>query len=410
MTTRQKIEIKLSELRAKLSELAALEQPTADQITQLTETRTSYETAEAQLQAAIVAEPETRETETETLDAETRERLALLKKAKVGSFLRACIEGRTLSGAEAEVRAACGGGEEHEIPLAMFEPEPEQRAVTPAPAADTQQQQRPIQPFIYSRTAAAFLGIDMPSVEPGAPSYPVLTTATAAGMKAAGAVSAETAAAFTISTTTPKRATGSFRVRYEDLAVFPGMEEALRRDLPLSLANIVDQQILAGSGVAPNITGLLKSLDDPDAPANESTFQSYVADLSNQLDGIYSNEIEELALLVGLKTYAHMSAQFAADDSPTNAVAFLKSQLGGLRNAAADWISAPNGNVQQAVVRRGTRSMMAVCPLWSGIRLIRDEYSAAAKGEVSVTALQLLGDCVILHGSAFRQIAFKLAA
>ena len=90
----------------------------------------------------------------------------------------------------------------------------------------------PVQPFIYKEGVAGFLGIDMPQVGGGTASHPVLTTGTPAGMKAKGAAADETVAAFTISTSTPKRVTGSFRVRVEDMALFPQLEDSLRRDIP----------------------------------------------------------------------------------------------------------------------------------------------------------------------------------
>ena len=106
-------------------------------------------------------------------------------------------------------------------------------------------------------------------------------------MKAKGAAADETAAAFTISSSTPKRVTGSFRVRVEDMALFPQLEDSLRRDIPMSLANAVEEQLLNGDGVAPNINGLLQRLADPDEAMEKYSPVSYVSTIAGSLDGIH---------------------------------------------------------------------------------------------------------------------------
>ena len=51
---------------------------------------------------------------------------------------------------------------------------------------------------------------------------------------------------------------------------------------------------------------------------------------------------------------------------------------------------------------------MAAMPTWQGLQLIRDPYSQAAKGEVIVTAVMLVGDVVVLRGGAFVQDSFRV--
>ena len=51
----------------------------------------------------------------------------------------------------------------------------------------------------------------------------------------------------------------------------------------------------------------------------------------------------------------------------------------------------------------------AVMPVWSSLELIRDQYSAAGKGEVVVTGIMLVGDVVLLREDAFVQDSYRLA-
>ena len=329
----------------------------------------------------------------------------ILGKARLGNAIRAVIDGKPLSGAESELRAAFSLSGDHEIPHELFEPREakEKRAATDAPATGTQVNEQPVQPFIYKEGVAGFLGIDMPQVGGGTASHPVLTTGTPAGMKAKGAAADETEAAFTISTSTPKRVTGSFRVRVEDMALFPQLEDSLRRDIPMSLSNAVEEQILNGDGVAPNIDGLLKRLTDPTAAATKDLPGTYVGTVAGSLDGIHGYTLGDLRTLAGKATYRAMAANYF-DSTAVSVASYLDAATAGVR--MSDRIPDVASNVQPGIIRLGMRPMCAVSVVWGGVTLIRDIYSGAASGEIVVTALQLIGDVHVLRAGSFAEVSF----
>ena len=406
----QKLEIKSVEIRGILSELAGLDSLEEDQRTELKEKTTELRQVEEQRVAAL--EIETLEGEQaekrdalaagDVLDPEERERQEILGKARLGNFLRAVIDGKAVQGAESELRSAYGLSGDHEIPHELFEAR-EARAATDAPATGTQVNEQPVQPFIYKEGVAGFLGIDMPQVGGGTASHPVLTTGTPAGMKEKGAAADETAAAFTISTSTPKRVTGSFRVRVEDMALFPQLEDSLRRDIPQSLANAVEEQILNGDGVAPNINGLLQRLTDPTAASTKDTPGSYVSTVAGSLDGIHGYTLGDLRTLAGKQTYQAMAANYF-DSTAVSVASYLDAATAGVR--MSDRIPDVASDVQAGIVRLGMRPMCAVSVVWGGVTLIRDIYSGAASGEIVVTALQLIGDVHVLRDGSFAEVSF----
>ena len=212
MLRSQKLEIKSVEIRGRLSELAGLDSLDEDQRTELKEKTAELRQVEEQRVAAL--EVETLEGEQaekrdalaagDVLDPEERERREVLGKARLGNAIRAVIDGRPLQGAESELRSAYGLSGDHEIPHELFEP----RAATPAPATGPVNE-APVQPYLYKETVAGYLGIDMHQAGSGTPSFPVLTTGTPAAMKVKGAAADETAGAFTVVTSSPKRVTGS---------------------------------------------------------------------------------------------------------------------------------------------------------------------------------------------------------
>ncbi len=409
MLRSQKLEIKSVEIRGRLSELAGLDSLEEDQRIELKEKTAELRQVEEQRVASL--EIETLEGEQAekrdalagdiVLDPEERERQDILGKARLGNALRAVIDGRPLQGAENELRSAYGLSGDHEIPHELFEPR-EARAATDAPATGTQVNEQPVQPFIYKEGVAGFLGIDMPQVGGGTASHPVLTTGTPAGMKAKGAAADETEAAFTISTSTPKRVTGSFRVRVEDMALFPQLEDSLRRDIPMSLSNAVEEQILNGDGQAPNITGLLERLTDPTAAMEKYDPETYVSTIAGSLDGIHGYTLGDLRTLAGKATYQAMASGYF-EATAVSVASYLDTYTGGVR--MSDRIPG-DSSAQAGIVRLGMRPMCAVSVVWGGVTLIRDIYSGAASGEIVVTALQLIGDVHVLRDGSFAEVSF----
>ena len=354
---------------------------------------------------ALASEAEQRAS-LEAVDPETLERRSLLKRAKVSDFVKAVIEHRPVTGASAEARAAFGCLSEHEIPLELFEPTDKQKAVTPAPAAGSRPLNvRPAQPYVYSRSTAGYLGVDMPTVEAGVPGYPVLTTGTPSGMVAKDGKATDTAAAITVLKSDAKRLTGAYVVRHEDMAVFPELEPALRRDIPMSLANTLDQQLLAGSGTSPELKSLLSQLTDPTANTTTEKFGTFISTITGLIDGVHAYELMDLKALVGMKTYEKMTETFAANTA-TSAADYLHDKIGGLR--ATKRIAKPASDDQQAIVRLGMEPMCAVMPVWGGVQLIDDPYTGAKNGQRTITAVQLVGDVLLLRSDAFKQVDFHL--
>ena len=183
MKQSQTLAIRASEVRARLNELAGVETLDDAQRTELDTLTGEYRDVEARYRAALTAESaelETREAGPPA-DPETREARELLGRAQVGRWVTAALRGRSVDGIEAETGAAfdCPGL----IPLELLGEARavEHRAITPAPSADTAVNVAPIMPAVFDRSAAAFLGIEMPTVAAGTASYPVLTTSVTRG-------------------------------------------------------------------------------------------------------------------------------------------------------------------------------------------------------------------------------------
>ncbi|MDE2772363.1 MAG: phage major capsid protein [Gemmatimonadota bacterium] len=411
MLKSQKLDVRATELRTRMSEIADAETLTDELGSELTELRRKLRDVDAQRVAALEVEAAEAEAAKRTAitdpKPEDRERHALLKRSHVGEFLAACIGGREVRGAEQELREAYSLTEPHEIPLALFEPR-EERAVTPAPTSGTDTMPQPVAPYVYQGTVAAFLGVEMPEIGSGTASLPVLTTATPSSALEKDADAPNTAAAFTIATSTAKRLSGSFTVRYEDMATFPQIEDALRADIPLSIANTMDEQVINGSGSGGDLNGLLNQLTAVNVGTDVVTWVSAVsAIVEHGIDGRYASEVGALRLLTGTNTNAKFYELFRSNTDGTLLATWCSSMLGGYRTSGR--IPDPSSDNQPALLKKGARSRDLAMPIWGGVRLIRDEVTNARQGQVHVTALQLVGDVHILRSGSIAEVSFHLA-
>ena len=203
MTPTQLIQMRMSEIREKVNDLATAESE-AD-ISQREKLSAELKAQEVELRAAIEADDDT--------TSESREWADVSGRFDLGEMFAGVLEHRSSSGAVAEVQKERGLAS-NAIPTEMLM---EKRAVTPAPA-DTGQTQSQITGFVFPQSVAAFLGIPSAIVPVGDATFPVLTSDPSAGVPAENADQAETTGAFTADVLTPKRIQASFFWSREDAA------------------------------------------------------------------------------------------------------------------------------------------------------------------------------------------------
>ena len=395
MTPKQKIELRLSEVRQRLNAIAGLEGDAfTDEIRgEAGKLQTEYADLEIRHRAAITAEAQDASLRggQDQGDGEGAELRGLIERASVGAIVGAALSHRSTEGATAELQRHYGLAG-NAIPLALLSERPvEQRAVTPAPD-NAGRNLGSIVPAVFPARLADFLGIDRPTVAVGDAVFPVLSTSAAPTTPTAGSPVSETTGAFTATALSPKRIQASFFYRREDAARFGGMDEALRMNLSEALGDKLDSQILAV---------LLTTLDAVTVSAEDS-FASYRKNLLyGRIDGTYAVQASDLRLVVGAPTLAHMSTKFLSGADSISALQHLEANTGGVRVSAH--IPAVDGdNQQSALVRLGMRRD-AVAPLWNGVEIIDDRVTKAGSGEIVLTAI-LLHNVGVLRADGFKEV------
>ncbi len=156
MTPLQTLEIRVSEIRSRLSSIGGMTDLTDEIRTELDTLKREYQDNESKRQALIIAgdKPPT-PIETRS-DAQGHELRRLLARGNVGSMVDSIIANRSYNGAEEEIRQHYGLAA-NQVPVAMLRDWGaglETRAVTPAPG-DVGQDQHEIIPYVFPMSVAA---------------------------------------------------------------------------------------------------------------------------------------------------------------------------------------------------------------------------------------------------------------
>ena len=424
MTTAQKLQLRASEIRARLSEIAGLaDDALTDEIRTETDKLTGeYRDVELRNRAAIVAEDAERE-EAETrgnldgADAETRALRDLQGRVSFGRYLQGFAHGEQLTGAErelAEHRGITTAG--NWLPWdALLGPAPavELRAdaVTPAPASGNPVNQAEIVQRVFARGAVARLGVAMPSVGVGTASYPLIGTGQSAEFKAKDGAKEAAEGEIEPNTLGPVRLQARVQFRVEDAMTTMGLESALREDLSRAISDQLDAQVV-GAGDA-RVRGFLATaahggLADYADPGDVVTFGAAAEQAARGVDGKYAGAESELSWVIGVASYAKLAGLIQSNDSV--------SATERLRRLLADFMASANvpaaaSNVQSGILAKlgaADAGMNAVAPIWEGLRLVRDEVTNAAEGKIAVTAVAL-HNFKVLRPAGFVRTKLKLS-
>ena len=422
MTESQKHQIRASEIRTRLAEIAGLTDDgmSAEIRTEADKLGSEYQNVETRHRAALVSEDtELRAAETgrggADEDAETRALRDLQRRVSLGRFLTAFADGAPVDGAEKEL-AEHRGLAANAVPWdCLLPPAPaaaELRVdnVTPAPASGNPVNQAAILQRVFARSAIARLGVMMPSVGVGQASYPVITTGQSAAFLAADGEKDAAAGVIGPNVLLPKRLQARMQYRIEDEMTTAGLDAALTEDLRLTIADQLDKQLIgAGSAqvrgfLATEANGGIPDYADPTAVV---TFAAAAEQAARGVDGIYAGSESECAWVIGTATYAKLASLIQSNDS-TSATERLRRILNDF--AASANVPAAASDIQSGILAKmgAADGMNAVCPIWEGLKLIRDEITNADKGQVQVTAVAL-HNFAVLRPAGFVRTKLKIA-
>lgn len=450
---------KVSEARVALNTYQADTKPDEVRAEKVTELSGNLNAAEGELRA------ECARLQVESQKEEPVKR-SLTERISLRNYVDRAARDRPFEGAEAEYNKEIGLDDRHVVPFAALLPtEDEARAdvVTPVAADSIQHPQAaPVLGRVFRNTRVAFLGARMPSVASGEPVFPVMLDTNAMGgfplpsaiasgagggpvsPMAEGEEIESVAAAFTGYMVSPKRISGRYTWRMEDIAKLP-IEGILRADLREMMGWQLDFQVLNGglaassnyfgayapsatwAGLATtnarNFSGIRAELPAPSGDGDSTValgFTEVLKIVSTGIDGLFANTHSDLRMLVGTETYKGMTQTFKESAGGTlldrSTWEYLRSigvsmeasgiipDVGEAADAGVHPAHGTTGKQEAIMTSRGSD---LVIPIWEGITMIRDPYTGAAKGETALTA-HMLANVQFLRKSAWRRLNFKL--
>ena len=430
MTTLQKLELRRSEIREKLSKLSSEDNLTDEQKTEIENLTTEFQDSEVRYRAALIAEGEKAQTKEFGTDGEGAEIRALRTRAPLKDYVMAASEKRSLDGPMAELNDALGvkivgsnGG--IVIPFSVFARERrqvpkdgEERAYTGTGAYSGGEVQRPILQELFGPGIFDMLGVRVDSVPTGASEWPLITGNVAPVQKKEGVAATDaTAATFTTASLKPKRLTAEIELTHELIASVVGVEEAFRMNLLDALKSKMQDLILNGAAptnaIPQNIEGFFTKLVGADLAAAEASAANYGKLHSLAVDGIHASMETEVTSVIGEETYQHAAGVYIAGSGESGSE-LLKRRSGGCM--ASSYIPATAAMKQKAILHAagpngGPMRGDSVAAMWegAGLEVVRDFYSNASVG-VTLTGIILWDAHTVLRSAAYKEIDIQIAS
>ena len=246
----QRLEIRSSEIRSRLGDIAATEGDLSEDLRgEMERLVNESKDIEIRRRALIVAGDVPPEPIEVRDDSQGRDMRQLLGRANLGAMLSDIAEQRSHDGAQLELA-------EHfklsarSIPLAMlrrFDDLPlETRAAATIPSTVNAMQNESLR-YVFPMSQSAFLGVSQSTVGVGDAIYPVLTSDLTVETPDKSVAGSETTAIFTAETLSPGRIQASLRYAREDRARFLMLDSDLRENLSMGLADGLDHQVIQGT-------------------------------------------------------------------------------------------------------------------------------------------------------------------
>lgn len=399
MLPSKKLELRRSEIRQSLAELANVETPSEDQIRKMGELDAEYRTKETQYRAALIAEDTERreagaELETRS-DKEWSDLMAGFEMRQVALFLD---EGRTFDGKTAEIvqeLRQAGGFRGVPVPWQALEIRAGETIAsgTPNPIST-----RPIIDRLFPDSVASRMGAQMISIDSGAVEWPVTTSSVTAGW--ADGELANVAGPTTYATTdramTPDHNLGiQMRISRKTLKQSgTALEQAVRRDMAGAMGQAMDQAVFLGTGANGQPLGVITGastygITDTDL-AGAPTWAAFRAAVVRFMTANAAGSPAAVRMMIRPEVWSDLDDTLISGTAVSEWERLTRNIPAGNIAMTTNGLAAPAGDPLESTALLTTNAG-GVAPIfvgaWGAVDVIRDPYSEAQSGGLRITAL-----------------------
>jgi len=400
MLASKRLELRRSEIRQSLAELANIENPSEDETRKMGDLDAEYRAKETQYRAALIAEDtERRDAGAELETRSDREWSEIMAGFELRQVALALDEGRTLEGQTAEIVSELrskGGYRGMPVPLEALETRAGETVAsgTPDPIRTA-----PIIDRLFPASAAARMGAQMVNVGVGELEYPVTTSSVSAGWAngETANVTGPTVYATTDRPLAPDNTLGiQMRITRKSLKQSgTALEQAVRRDMNGCMGEALDAAVFLGSGSSGQPTGVFSGASGwgitetaIDAAATWSAFRAAVVRF---MTANAAGSPGAVKLMIRPEVWAKLDdTQAFSGDAVTEWDRLVKNIPAGNVVMTTNGLAAPSGDPTESdallTTNAGGTAPIFV-GMWGAVDLIRDPYSDAQSGGLRLTAL-----------------------
>ena len=163
------------------------------------------------------------------------------------------------------------------------------------------------------------------------------------------------------------------------------------------MGNELDEQ--AFNGAAGELNGLLTQADDESVASAVETYTTGIARFGALVDGKHAYDLSDLRACIGSKTFALYAGVFAnSNKGEVSLFDYLRSALGSIR--VSDRLPGVSSSAQRGIVILSASAESPKIHVWDAMEIVRDPYSGAGAGKVTITATSLVSPLYIPHGVA----------
>ncbi|WP_185803972.1 phage major capsid protein [Pontivivens nitratireducens] len=407
MLTSKKLELRRSEIRQSLAELANIENPSEDEVRKMGDLDTEYRAKETQYRAALVSEDdERREAGAELETRSEKEWAEMASGFEVRQVALALDEGRKLDGATAEMveeLRSAGGFQGIPVPLEALET---RAGETLAGGVPDPIRTMPTIDRLFAGSSATQMGARMINVGVGEIEYPVATGGAQPGWAGSETGDVPGPQAYT-TVDRPMKPDNTLGVQMKITRkalkqAGAGLEQAVRRDMSAAIQQETDRAIFLGAGSGGEPLGIFPGASTygitetaVDAAASYAAFRAaavrfMTANAANSLSAVnlllrpeVFDGMDELISGLAISEWDRLVAKMGKVVLTTNG------------------ITAPAGGPpveSKALLTTTTNGVAPVfCGMWGAVDLIRDPYSDAKSGQLRLTALTTM-DVTVARG------------
>lgn len=408
MLTSKKLELRRSEIRQNLSELANIENPSEDETRKMSELDQEYRAKEVQYRAALVSEDEQRKEAGAELETRSeREWGELAGRFELRQVALALDEGRKLDGATAEMVEElrnAGGFQGIPVPLEALET---RAGETLAGGVPDPIRTMPTIERLFAGSSATRMGCKMINVGVGEIEYPVATGGAQPGWAGSETGDVPGPQAYT-TVDRPMKPDNTLGVQMKITRkalkqAGSGLEQAVRRDMSAAILQEVDRVIFLGAGSGGEPLGIFTGATAYgitetaiDSGATYSIFRDAAIRFmtANAASGPSACNV-----LLRPEVYGALDDRLSADASPVWDWDRLRAAFNSVV-MTTNGIEAPAGDPveSKALLTTATNGVAPVfCGMWGAVDLIRDPYSDAKSGQLRLTALTTM-DVTVARG------------